>query len=481
MLEHVKSAAPLKLGYLPTHRKGVFSGEAAAAQKRSIEGKLRALGVEFVGLDWLNEEGLLYDPADADAVAARFRAEGVDAVFAAHCDFGSELAVGRVCKALRKPILLWGPRDDAPQPNVLRERDTQCGLFATSKLLRRLGLPFTYLVNCRVEDEVFSRGLEAFLRAANVVRCVPGARIGQIDTRPAPFTSTMCNESELLERFDIQLIPTALSEMARQTIARADSAEAGAEAEAIRAKVDASAIPDEGLRRIAALKLVMRDWAVEQKLDAIAIQCWPTFYKLLSACPCFVDGEMTELGVPVACETDVNGAVTAIALQAASMGDGPVFFADLTIRHPEDDNAELLWHCGPFPLSLAHPDSSPALAGHYMQPGEPPAVGMWRLKDGPITIGRFDGDNGEYSLLMGHAETCDGPATQGTYVWVRVGNWPLWEERLVYGPYIHHVVGAYGKLAPALYEATKYIGVRADAVEPDEGAIRAYLRGQREL
>jgi len=240
-------------------------------------------------------------------------------------------------------------------------------------------------------------------------------------------------------------------------------------------------VQEKGLRRVASMKLVMQEWIVANRLDGVAIQCWPALQGLLGICCCFVDGELTDLGVPVACETDVNGAVTAVALQAAARGDSAVFFADLTVRHPDDDNAELLWHCGPFPLSLADPECSPRISGHYMQPKRLPAVGMWRLKEGAVTIGRFDGDHGRYTFLLGHAATCSGPETPGNYVWVRVGNWPLWEERLIYGPYIHHVAGAYGKLAPAVYEGLKYLGVEPDLVEPDEEQVRAYLRGQCDL
>jgi len=482
MLEHVKSHQPLTVGYLPTHRRGVFSLEAAKAQKVAIARKLAEMGVRFVDLEGVTDEGLLCDEAGARAAVDRFRAEGVDAVFAAHCDFGMEVPVGRVCKALGKPILLWGPRDEAPVPGVQRERDTQCGLFATGKLLRRLRLPFTYVVNCRLDDLPFERGVDAFVRAANVARCVRGARIGQVGTRPEPFTSTMCNEGELLERFDIQVVPVEVSDITHKAQAILDSQATAQEAQDIRAKVDASAVDDEGLRRVAAMRLVLAEWAAERRLDAIAIQCWPSLPGLLGICTCFANGELTDLGVPVACETDVNGAVTAVALQAAAMGDGAVFFADLTVRHPEDDNAELLWHCGPFPLSLAHPDCRPRIAGNYMNPApQPPAVGMWRLKDGDITVGRFDGDEGQYRFFVGHARTCEGPATPGNYVWVRVGNWPLWEERLVCGPYIHHVAGVYGKLAPALCEGLKYVGVRPDLPDPTEEQVRAYMRGQCDL
>lgn len=481
MLEHVKSAAPLKLGFLPTHRWGVFDIEAAGREKAKIAQKLRDLKVEFLDIDWLNKQGLMYKATDAEAVADRWRREGVDAVFAAHCNFGEETAVGRVCKLLGKPILLWGTRDEAPGPNGGRDRDTQCGLFATSKLLRRLRLPFTYIINTSVDDPVFSAGLDVFLRAANVARCVRGARIGQISTRPTPFTSTMCNESELLERFDVELIPAQLPTVISDVMPRVDSRETAGEARSIAARVDTSAVDDEHLRRIAALKLTIRDWAVRDRLDAVAIHCWDALAVPLGIVPCFLNGELIDMGIPVACETDVNGAITSLALQAAARSESAIFFADLTIRHPQDDNAELLWHCGPFPTSLARPDTKPVLSAHYMRKGLEPGVGNFELRGGPVTLGRFDGDNGEYRFLMGHVEGCDGPPTRGTYLWVRARNWPLWEEKLIYGPYIHHVVGVHGKLAPALYEGVKYLGVEPECIDPTEDEIRAGLRGQAPL
>ena len=36
----------------------------------------------------------------------------------------------------------------------MRLRDTQCGLFATGKVLRRFGVPFTHLTNCRLNGQV---------------------------------------------------------------------------------------------------------------------------------------------------------------------------------------------------------------------------------------------------------------------------------------------------------------------------------------
>ena len=110
-------------------------------------------------------------------------------------------------------MLLWGPLDERPEPDGTRLRDTQCGLFATGKVLRRFEVPFTYMTNCRLSDPVFERGVRDFLAVCNVVKTFRNIRILQIGPRPFDFWSTMCNEGELLEKFNIQLAPIPLPEL----------------------------------------------------------------------------------------------------------------------------------------------------------------------------------------------------------------------------------------------------------------------------
>ena len=99
-------------------------------------------------------------------------------------------------------------------------------------------------------------------------------------------------------------------------------------------------------------------------------------------------------------------------------------------------------------------------------PGSPAKLkamaGNWELKKGDITLCRFDGIHGEYSLFAGEGRAVDGPETTGTYVWFETENWESWEERLVFGPYIHHVGGMYGNYAGALQEAARYLNVNFD-------------------
>lgn len=207
--------ATIKLGYAPT-RRSIFSAPDAIKYRGLTADRLKELGIDFVDIDDINEEGLLYDDGDVKKIAAKFKAEGVDGLFLPHCNFGTEYVCARLAKELNVPVLLWGPLDERPDENGVRLRDTQCGLFATGKVLRRFQIPFTYMTNCRLNDPVFERGLRDFLAVCNVVKTFRNIRILQISTRPFDFWTTMCNEGELLEKFNIQLAPIPMTELTEE-------------------------------------------------------------------------------------------------------------------------------------------------------------------------------------------------------------------------------------------------------------------------
>jgi hypothetical protein len=91
--------------------------------------------------------------------------------------------------------------------------------------------------------------------------------------------------------------------------------------------------------------------------------------------------------------------------------------------------------------------------------------GQWELQEGDMSIARFDVIEGKYSLFPGEARAVDGPMTTGTYVWAEVDDWKRWEEKFIFGPYIHHVAVVYGRYQQVLAEACKYIpGLCSDTI-----------------
>ena len=438
------------LGFVPT-RRNIFSAPAAVEYADLTRKRLEQLGVRFVDVTGINPEGLFYDEADRAAVSRRFREAHVDGLLIAHCNFGTEYVCARLARELNVPVLLWGPRDECPDENGVRLRDSQCGLFATGKVLRRFGVPFSYLSNCRLEDPAFEQGLMAFLAVCNVVRTFRNIRILHIQLAPIP-------------------LPELKQEVQR---ALADGDDVQQVVDYCHAHMNIC-VTEEELRTIAAMKVAIRRLADRYGCSAAAIQCWNALQTELGVMPCAANSLLNEEGFPVVCETDIHGAITALLAEAACLDDTRSFFADWTVRHPENDNAELLQHCGPWPISVADEKPSICYPLAFSYPGAVAA----RAKKGKLTICRFDGDNGEYSLLLGNARGVDGPATKGTYMWVEVDNWPRLEEKIVKGPYIHHCVGIHKDVVPVLYEACRYMGIRCDLYDPIEEQVKAYLRGE---
>lgn len=463
----------IKIGYAPT-RRSIFSAPDAIKYRGLTAEKLTKLNVDFVDITDINKEGLLYNDEDMYRIAEKFKKEKIDGLFLPHCNFGTEYECARLAKELNVPVLLWGPLDERPEPDGTRLRDTQCGLFATGKVLRRFGVPFTYMTNCRLSDPVFERGIRDFMAVCNVVKTFRNIRILQISTRPFDFWTTMCNEGELLEKFNVQLSPIPMPELTDEVKrVKEEKTEVEKVVAYCRENIEIC-IKDNELENVAALKVAMTNLVTKYNCKAIAIQCWNQLQREIGIMPCAANALLNDEGIPVVCETDIHGAITSLLVEAAGMGETRSFFADWTIRHPDVENGELLQHCGPWPISIAREKAKITYPLAFDHPGSITA----EAKHGDVSLVRFDGDNGEYSMLLGNAKGIEGPKGMGTYLWVEVENIKRLEAKIVEGPYIHHCVGIHKDVVPVLYEACKYIKVKPDLYDPIEESVKAYLRGE---
>lgn len=482
--------ATVVLGYVPVMR-DTFPVGPAAGLREAIRSRIDELlapypSVRLADASDLLENGMLWDNADVEKVAAFLETQGADALFLPHCNFGQEEAAAKLAKRLGKPVLLWGPRDPAPEGMAFRPLDTQCGLFATSKALSRYGVPFTYIENCALDSPVLAQGLDAFLRTAAVVKVAKGMRVGQVGVRPRQFLSVKVNESELLEKFGIEVTPVWTDEITSavnklrtgntQLIGAVKKMElpmamalAGIKLEdhgpdpAIRErmqdianKIDCGSVSEEVLEKIAVIELAIEHIVRINDLDAIAFDCWSYLADTFGIAACFVLGDLIDRGIIAACETDIHAAITARMLYAASFDTSCPFVADMTVRHPTNDNGELLWHCGPFASSLMKEGVKGGICN---------CKGFFEIRGGDITLARMDQIGGCYQLFADQVVGIDGPQTNGNYVWVETSDWPAWEKKFMYGPYIHHICGVHGRYAAVLKEACKYMGeIQHDSV-----------------
>lgn len=464
----------IKLGFAPT-RRNIFSADAAIEFANLTRNKLDNMGVNYVDIKEVNADGLLYNDDGMHKIAKKFKSENIDGLFLANENFGTEYECARLAKQLNVPVLLWGPKDEAPAADGSRLRDTQCGLFAIGKVLRRFNIPFTYLVNVDIDDPEFERGVQDFIKVCNVVKTFKNTRVLQVGPRPFDFWSTMANEGELLEKFDISLSPIPLEELVQEIhqLQNSNDSEITKTINKLKEIADID-INDNDLNMIAALKVALSNKMKQYGCNSGVIQCWTALQDEIGILPYASESLLQDEGTPVTCETDIHGVISELLVEAATMDDQKAVFADVNCRHPENPNGELLQHLGVFPFSTAK--NKPKLPKSHFVFDYPGSVGF-EAQDGNYTLCRFDGDHGSYSLLMGNAKTTPGPYEQGTYLWLQFQNLNRFETKLVYGPYIHHIAAVRADVVPVLYEACKYLNLTPDFYDPIEDDVKAYLRG----
>lgn len=445
------------LGVTPVKR-SFLSMEEAKRQKDKFMARIRAIkpdAVEIVDVDDICENGIAFQVDLVPQIVDKLKKAGVDALFIPFCDFGEESVAAGIASGLKVPTLVWGARDERPNTFEARGRDTQCGMFAATKVLRRHGVKYSYIWNCETESDDFANGYENFIRVAAVLKALKDLRVAKIGERPVPFMSVMTNEAALIKNIGVTTVPISPYAIAQnaQKLMDSEDAEYMAYYEDLTSRMDSIEMSEEGVKKCAAIKVALQKMMEEKGCSVGAFECWSAFPAVCGVCPCTVLGEMADAGLPLACETDVNGAITMAILRACNLYEESEFLADLTIRHPQNDNAELLWHCGPFPYSLKDKDAKARLID---------GKNNFELKQGDLTICRFDDIDGKYYLFAGEGKTTTGPETNGSYVWLEVDNWKRWEEKLMFGPYIHHVGGAYGKYVPVLREVARYLEIEFD-------------------
>lgn len=415
-----------------------------------IERNFSSENVEFVDIKGIGIEDLMFNAESAEQVIERFKAEKVDAVFIINCNFGNEEVAADVAKALGKPVLLWAPLDDEYYVDGMRPTDSQCGLFGVSRQMQRFHIPFSHLPCCRVESEEFAKGFDSFVRVACMVKNFTGMRVGQVGARPAPFFSVIWNEGELMEKFGIKLIPInfAMIEQRMNAVLKEYPDEVKDIENYILENYRLDELTPPYINRMASLAVMYKRLFEEFNLDIISAECWtatPVMFDGLA--PCAVYGILNDMGYLISCESDVHCALTMALLKCATLGKGKPLFGEFTVRHPENKNAELLWHCGPFPLSQKAPDSEARLVNQRE---------WFRAKDGTYTVARMDQESGNYMLLPLVCHTTPGPKTHGTYIWGEFEDLQKIEDRLIDGPYIHHFVEIEGDYRKELSEFTKY-------------------------
>lgn len=92
------------------------------------------------------------------------------------------------------------------------------------------------------------------------------------------------------------------------------------------------------LPKLAQYELTLKDWVENNKgaseYVVFANKCWPAFQTQFGFVPCYVNSRLASIGIPVACETDIYGALSEYIITCAT--DMPATLLDINNSVPKD-------------------------------------------------------------------------------------------------------------------------------------------------
>lgn len=297
---------------------------------------------------------MTYEEAKKCAALFRAHSDEIEGIIVCLPNFGEETGVADAIKmsGLNVPILVQACDDDLDKLQLENRRDAYCGKLSLCSNLYQYGIPYSLTARhtCPVDSEEFHADVERFARICAVVKALRTARIAQLGARVTPFRTVRYSE-KLLQQAGISVITEDMSEIfADAWLMQDDDPRVLAREAEIRAYGNiCPGIAREKVLKQAKLSLTIDQWMADHECVASAVQCWDSVEANYGCAACLSMSMMSSRGLPSACETDVMGAVSLLALLKAS-GVAPVY-QDWDNNYGGDTDRCVNVHCSNYPAA----------------------------------------------------------------------------------------------------------------------------------
>ena len=420
---------------------------------------LAALG--SLGWPLLGDAALLMDAEAARGAARTLQAGEPDLLVILCATFSDASMAVELAGRVQAPVCLWGLREPGPVGDRLW-LNSLCGVNITSHALQREGHIVRYIYGDPDEPHLLEP-LAAMACAAAVRNRLRRSRVGLVGQAPVGFYGCQFDELALA-----RVIGTTVSQIDLATVfAAAREAPAPAVELAIASTAERSpslrTIDPPEVKRFGQTYVVLRDALRERDLDGLAVRCWPEFPQTFGLMPCATLGRLADDGYVCACEADMHGAVTMLALQWLA-GAAP-FLADVVAVDPAE-NSVTLWHCGNAPACLACEGEEATLTTHCNR--RIGVAGDFAIRPGPATLARLGvAPEGSYRLLYAGGEVRAASANRfqgNTAAFRPAGEARRLLDTMLLGGWEHHVAIVAGDVTGELEVLARILGIEAVSV-----------------
>ena len=348
----VRKLNPLHIAFLPLVRN---TFDVAFAEQMIISAR-EALIV--AGFHLHEPEQPINDVSQVKQIVSMIADSPVDLLIIFQATFADSTMVVELAHSFATPIFLWAVPE--PWTGERLRLNSLCGinLAGHALTLRKFHYDYAYAMP---DDAIVIEKIRSLAQAGSLRRQLKAARLGVVGEHPVGMDTCHLDEPKLKEIFGVQIQHIELDDVF--TRARSISAATIGQTRALLdTRLDnLSALDQTPLNGTLSVFNALKEISPEQKLDGLAVRCWPEFFTEMGCAACgamsmLSDGLGLASPLPCSCEADINGTVTQLMLQL--LADAPAFGTDI-VGVDQMQDLIALWHCGLAPLTMADPNVQP--------------------------------------------------------------------------------------------------------------------------
>ena len=448
----------------------------------ALSEKRRAAVAEAYG-DIYTSKITVENEADMQKAVADVKAAGVNALVVFLGNFGPETPEVLLAKYFDGPTMFVAAAEEAADQLMGGRGDAYCGMLNCSY---NLGLR-----NIKAHIPQYPVGTATDIKQmivdfVPVARAILGLRnLKLITFGPRPQDFLACNAPiKPLYDLDVEIQENSELDLLVAFNAHKDDPRIGALVAEMEAELGAGNQMPGILPKLAQYELTLLDWAEKNKGSreyvAFANKCWPAFQTEFGFVPCYVNSRLAARGIPVACETDIYGALSEYIGTCVS-GSG-VTLLDINNSVPADmyetdikgqfdyslTDTFMGFHCGNTPIGCLKEGTLKyqRIMHRLLEPESEPDITRGTLEGdiapGEITFFRLQGTaEGGFKAYIAEGEVLP-VATRsfggiGIFAIAEMGR--FYRHVLIEDRYPHHGAVAFGHVGRALFDVFTYLGI----------------------
>lgn len=411
--------------------------EKAEEILRNALSKLKKLRLEIISTPIVKDEKTALKAGEI------LKKNNVDLICVIEGTWSEDHLVLDILEIVDVPVITWA------LPGI--HTGSLCGCQQLCCVLKELGKPYKFVYG-ELENPDVHKEIEIYSSAVGLKKVLRRMKLGFVGYRIKGMTEISFDEYEMKSLFGPRIVHTGIDEI-KDSMSKFSEGEIKRIWGNVKKKVGKIKANEEDGLHSTRTYLALKKFIKENDLCGVAIECYPA----LMGEVCLASSLLSEEGIVVGCEGDMNSTLVMFILRFLT--GAPVHNTDLLSVNEKDDSV-VLSHCGSSGFSLAE-DSSKITLGPVRLANKGVCV-LFPSKPGPVTMINLVGRKDTYRMCIVEGEAIKtGMVFPGNPIKVKI---PISIQEflnlIAEQGFGHHWMIGYGKVGKKLEEFCSLIGLK---------------------